>query len=108
MQVSNLLEFSSCSSESFKADATQAMCRDMQLRYGEAVILPIDVITTASGDTRPVHGVVLADQCAAVLMAVPVLDDQAVMQLQDCLDFMRQVRYGLCSIYITRANRSLR
>jgi hypothetical protein len=88
-RVSTVEGFVESSVRGFEADAAEAMYQHMQQRHSSVQVLPIRNITSAGGGKREVDGAVLAADCAAILEAKQVLDDEAVHQLESCLDFMK-------------------
>jgi hypothetical protein len=82
--------FLETSVKAFEEEATEAMLKDMQLKHSSsAEILPVRQIASNSGQKREVDGVVVTADCAAILEAKHVLDEEAVPQLTSTLDFIR-------------------
>jgi hypothetical protein len=89
VQVSTIEGFVESSVRAFEADAAEAMYQQMQQDHSSVEVLPIRNITSTGGEKREVDGAVVAADCAAILEAKQVLDDEAVQQLDSCMDFIK-------------------
>jgi hypothetical protein len=88
-QVSTIEGFVTSSFRSLEGDATEAVYQGLLKQQSRVKVLEIRELTTADGRKREVDGVVVADDCAAIVEAKQQLDDSAVPQLSSCLDFIR-------------------
>ncbi|KIZ07006.1 hypothetical protein MNEG_0951 [Monoraphidium neglectum] len=74
---------------SLEESATKKVVELMRRQHPEAVAAEIRVISSADGQQREVDGVVIADECAAIVEAKQQLTEEAVPQLESCLRFIR-------------------
>jgi hypothetical protein len=91
VQVSSLVGFLESGTSGFGADAAAAMYPHMLQQHGRAEVLPIRLVTSASGKERKVDGAVVAGDGAAIVAVKEVLDDEAVQQLAPCFQFIKRV-----------------
>jgi hypothetical protein len=81
--------FLETSVKAFEEAAVEAMLRDMRLKHNSsAEILPVRQIASSSGQKREIDGAVVTADCAAILEAKQVLDEEAVPQLTSALEFI--------------------
>lgn len=89
MQVANLEGFTRSLVRAFEGDATEAVYNELKPHHSSVKVLPVRELKSEDGRKREVDGVVISDDCAAIIEAKQELDDTAVPQLASCLQFIR-------------------
>jgi hypothetical protein len=87
-QTSTLEGFFLSTERSLAVCATDRVLELMRQDNPDAFSADIRVIRSADGQQWDVAGVVIADDCAAIVEAKPHLNDDSVLQLESCLDFI--------------------